>query len=216
MKKQIIAICLAVAAAIFPVGHSWSDSQRIPAPEGEVILTASGNLTRSTDGEIAELDWAMLEALGFQTVTTTSPWYDEAHIFEGVPARALMEYLGIEAQEVTAIALNDYQASIPAKDFLEKNVLLALSMDGKPLSVRDKGPVFIIYPFDQDESLRNETYFARSVWQLRELKFTGEPTPPNSQGFLAGFSLEYLFVALIVLAFVGIILKRFLRNPTND
>ena len=33
------------------------------------------------------------------------------------------------------------------------------------MSVRDKGPIFVIYPFDEAPELYNETYFGRSVWQ---------------------------------------------------
>ena len=96
-------------------------------------MTVSGNLARTTDGEIAQLDWALLEGIGFQSVSTSSPWYDDIRTFEGVPAKSLMEFLGVEAQEAVAIALNEYQANIPTRDFLDKNVLLALMIDGEPL-----------------------------------------------------------------------------------
>ena len=43
-------------------------------------------------------------------------------------------------------------------------------MDGKPLSVRDKGPLFLIYPFDKNPELYNEKYFSRSVWQIKKIE----------------------------------------------
>ena len=39
-----------------------------------------------------------------------------------------------------------------------------------PMSVRDKGPLFIIYPFDESEDLRSERYYSRSAWQLKHLE----------------------------------------------
>ena len=30
----------------------------------------------------------------------------------------------------------------------------------------DKGPLFVIYPFDLDSNLYNEVIFGRSVWQV--------------------------------------------------
>jgi hypothetical protein len=35
--------------------------------------------------------------------------------------------------------------------------------------VREKGPVFIIYPFDSFPELRNLTYYSRSIWQVKAL-----------------------------------------------
>ena len=42
--------------------------------------------------------------------------------------------------------------------------------DGKAMPVRDKGPLFIIYPFDRSEELRSERYYGRSAWQLRRIE----------------------------------------------
>ena len=50
------------------------------------------------------------------------------------------------------------------------DTILATRMDGQLMSVRDKGPLFLIYPFDLDSGLYNEKYFARSVWQIKEIE----------------------------------------------
>ena len=38
------------------------------------------------------------------------------------------------------------------------------------MSIRDKGPLMLVYPFDLDQSLFNEKYFSRSVWQIKEIE----------------------------------------------
>jgi hypothetical protein len=38
------------------------------------------------------------------------------------------------------------------------------------MPVRDKGPLFIIYPFDTDASLRSERYYSRAAWQLKSIE----------------------------------------------
>ena len=48
--------------------------------------------------------------------------------------------------------------------------VLATRLDDKPMPVREKGPLFIIYPFDESEELRSERYYSRSAWQLRTLE----------------------------------------------
>ncbi|OZA14153.1 MAG: hypothetical protein B7Y02_04980, partial [Rhodobacterales bacterium 17-64-5] len=44
--------------------------------------------------------------------------------------------------------------------------ILAYEMDGAPMNVRDKGPIWVIYPYDDDSAWRTGTTYARSVWQL--------------------------------------------------
>lgn len=139
----------------------------LPEPEGPVILTVSGKIAHVTDGKIAEFDRQLLEELGTSTIRTTTPWHDGITTFEGVSAQRLMDHVGADGNVVVATALNQYQAEIPLSDFRDKGVLLALKAEGEYLSIRDKGPIFIIYPFDQDETLRNEMHYARSVWQVK-------------------------------------------------
>ena len=67
-------------------------------------------------------------------------------------------------------ALNDYVTEIPVADFRDNPVILATAIDGKSLSVREKGPIFIIYPFDEQPSLNNETYYGRSAWQVKSIE----------------------------------------------
>jgi len=44
--------------------------------------------------------------------------------------------------------------------------ILAYAMDGAPMLVRDKGPIWVIYPYDEGARYRTDTVYARSVWHL--------------------------------------------------
>jgi hypothetical protein len=68
-----------------------------------------------------------------------------------------------------ALALNDYQTSIPADDAQKFDVILAHKMNGQDIPVKTKGPLFIVYPFDAKPELRSTVYFERSAWQLKSL-----------------------------------------------
>jgi len=67
------------------------------------------------------------------------------------------------------IALDGYTADIPVQDFRDYPVILASRMNGEPMPVEDKGPLFIIYPFDLRPELYNDVYFGRSVWQVKAI-----------------------------------------------
>ena len=77
---------------------------------------------------------------------------------------------GAGAAALGAVALNNYRVELPAEDAAKFKLLLATRLDDKPMPVREKGPLFIIYPFDESEELRSERYYSRSAWQLRTLE----------------------------------------------
>lgn len=138
-------------------------------PEGKPILIVSGKIENTNNGSAAEFDRAMLEGIGLQTIETATPWYDARVRFEGVPLDKLMELVGAKGTKVTAVALNDYVTTIPLDDFKKFKVLLALKRNGDYMPVRDKGPLFIVYPYDSDPQLQSQTYYTRSAWQVAKL-----------------------------------------------
>jgi hypothetical protein len=49
---------------------------------------------------------------------------------------------------------------------------LATLADGKPMSVREKGPVWMLFPYDDVAAYRTEQTYARSIWQLNRIEIT--------------------------------------------
>jgi hypothetical protein len=143
----------------------------LPTPTARPVLTVSGKIGGSYEDHTVRFDRAALEALGMSGFTTTTPWYDGEVHFEGVLMTRLMEATGATGDIVVATALNDYETKIPLSDFPEFKVLLALKRDGQYMPVRDKGPLFIVYPFDSNPVLKNQRYYGRSAWQLARLVF---------------------------------------------
>lgn len=146
-------------------GGSLSAAE-LPTPQGDVILTVTGNITTTNGDGVAQFDRAMIEGLAQHTTQTNTPWYDESRRFSGPLGSALLAAVGAEGATLRIVALNDYSAEVPASDFTEHPVILATDIDGEQISVREKGPFFLIYPFDDAPELFNEVYFGRSVWQI--------------------------------------------------
>lgn len=168
VKVRLPAYLFGLAALLAGMLSPGADAV-LPRPEGKVILTVTGNIGVTNAPGTAEFDRALLEALGESVLETTTPWTEGRHLFEGVSAKTLLEALDARGSQVKAVALNDYAVLIPVMDFLHYPVLLALKMDGKPMRVRDKGPIWIVYPYDEYEELRDPTINARWVWQLSAL-----------------------------------------------
>lgn len=161
--KAVLAMCLIFLASAL-------HAEALPDPQGDVILTVSGNITVTNGEGVARFDRAMLEALAQRTTTTMTPWYENSRSFSGPVAQALLEAVGARGETVRLLALNDYSSDVPMADFQTHPVILATHADGQRLSVRDKGPLFLIYPFDEAPELFNEVYFGRSVWQIARIE----------------------------------------------
>ena len=139
-------------------------------PTGDVVLEVTGQIANTNADGKADFDMAMLAQLAGRKTVTSTPWYDGAKTFEGPLGSALLEALGATGKTLKVTALNDYVSEIPASDFTSYPVILATTVDGEPMSVRDKGPIFIIYPFDENPALNNETYYGRSAWQVKSIE----------------------------------------------
>lgn len=167
MIRRALLAALAAAALGAIASMPPARAQAHPVPGEKPILTVSGKIA-VRDAPL-QFDRSALESLGTVRFETTTPWDKGPVAFEGVPMDVLMRHVGAEGQRVVAIALNDYSSEIPVEDFKKYNVILALKRDGEYMPVRDKGPLFIVYPFDSDPDLKSQTFYGRSVWQVARL-----------------------------------------------
>jgi len=158
MRKFLIA--LSILFLSFP--FSGNAEEAMLKISGKTDMTANGSL---------QLNLSQFEAIGLTTVVTKTPWHKETTTFSGVSGKALLQYLGAKSTEVEAIALNDYKVTIPVSDLSNTGLIFATRKNGVPMSIRDKGPIFIIYPFDTSQNLNNEVIYGRSIWQLKALNF---------------------------------------------
>jgi len=151
-------------ALLLSVGWSAFGAAAAPAA-GPVVLT----IVSGGQGTVVhDLDMATIESLPHHTVATSTPWTDGIVRFEGVLIRDLFAQLGIEGSVSGFAALNDYRIEIATSDFDAYDVLLAYKRDGDYMPLRDKGPLWVIYPLDQHRELGTETH-AKMIWQVRRV-----------------------------------------------
>ncbi len=142
----------------------------LDAPQGPVVLTVTGRVRSPNEGAAAEFDMATLAAMPQQSFSTRTPWYSQPRRFTGPLLRDVLKAAGASGTALRLIALNDYRVDMPFDDTQRHDVLLARLLDGQPMTVRDKGPLFVIYPFDSRPELRSALYYSRSAWQLRTIE----------------------------------------------
>lgn len=138
----------------------------LPQPEGEPLLVVSGAIANTNVGDTATFDFEMLENLETRTFTTKTIWTDGDQTFTGVQLSDLMELVGAEGDAIKATAINDYAVDIPREDWVDDGPIVAFLNNGETMPVRQKGPLWIVYPFDQNPEYQTEQIYSRAIWQL--------------------------------------------------
>ncbi|WP_444676950.1 molybdopterin-dependent oxidoreductase [Halomonas sp. E19] len=141
----------------------------LPPPSGEVILRVTGAVAYPNVGAELHLDRALMMMLAPTEVVTHTPWTEGAGHFEGPLFRAVLEAAGVQADEVRVSSLDGFGATVPVAELHDYSVILAVLRDGEPLTVRDLGPVFVLYPFDDHPELLTQAVRFRSVWHASEI-----------------------------------------------
>lgn len=157
MQKILPAILLVLAAAVAPSVPQASDARALLQIEA------------SADAGGAPLTRDALMAFAQHELTTATEFTDGPATFTGPLARdVLAEAMRANPGATVAVmrASNDYAIDIPLSDFMQYDVIFALTMNGKAMSRRDKGPVWVMYPFGEHPELHAATYNNRLIWQL--------------------------------------------------
>ena len=134
--------------------------------------TAMGLQVTATpsQGEATAVSLDALDAMEQVSFTTSTIWTDGPVTFSGVPLKALLAAHAAQGTAVEMVALNDYAVTMPLDALEDDAPIVATRMNGAPMSVRDKGPYWVVFPYDKDPKYRTETTYALSIWQLNRLK----------------------------------------------
>ncbi|MBE9399541.1 molybdopterin-binding oxidoreductase [Pontibacterium sp. N1Y112] len=139
-----------------------------------MALSAHGNdkiILTVTHGEASEqYSLKQLDAFPQHVYETKTPWTSR-HSFSGPLLKDVMYKSGlVSPRAITARALNDYIVDIDLILMEKYPVLLATRMDGNPMRIRNKGPIWILFPLDQFPELNTMEVHGQMVWQLEKLE----------------------------------------------
>jgi hypothetical protein len=150
------SLLVAMLALIASIGS-------VSASEGEVVLTL-----KNAD-QVHEFTVEDLRSIGEREIVTTTIWSEGEQSFVGVSLDRLLAETGVEGQTLEAAAVNDYAVEIPTSDAQPGGPIIAYMRNGNLMSLRDKGPLWVIYPYDSDVAFRTEEVYSRSIWQLNRI-----------------------------------------------
>lgn len=158
-------LCLALSLLLC----SLTSMAELAQPQGPVILTLRGLISESNHGEDADFDLSMLQSLPQYTIITRHPWVESRHQYKGPRLADLLQLVGAQSSQLSMIALNDYEVDINFEEVAEFNPILAWSENDRVMQVRDKGPLWLMFPVDEHPELLKMAYSDFMVWQLRSI-----------------------------------------------
>lgn len=133
-----------------------------------VFLTISGRIGKTTNNidRTYELSEREFLALPTSTVTTSTPWTPKSE-FVGPLLSDLLKVVAAKGNNIRLMALDDFSVEVDA-DYLSKfGTILATTKDGVRMTVRDFGPIFVMFPRDRFRTeLDTPVGASNMVWQL--------------------------------------------------
>jgi hypothetical protein len=149
---------------------------RPPRASADATVTPPARLTDDVileidvdAGDTVAFDLEALDALPQHRFDTSTIWTDGVRQFSGPPLAAVLGAAGLDPQPIQAFASNGYGVTLtfPPGDALVP--IVATRIDGAPIGRRERGPLWVMFPFDSDASLRNAEVFGQSIWHLVRL-----------------------------------------------
>ncbi|GAL17975.1 hypothetical protein JCM19235_6528 [Vibrio maritimus] len=137
----------------------------LPALASDLTLKSGGVVLKTyTDNDLSSMPQA--------TINTELPWLNGENQFTGVKLEDLFAQSNTPLPElITFIALNDYKVSIRLEDIKQYQPIIANRKNGERMSIRDKGPYWVIFPLSQYPEIDNTDYHAMMIWQLKEVRY---------------------------------------------
>ncbi|CUI68061.1 molybdopterin-dependent oxidoreductase [Cognatishimia activa] len=165
--SRFLCIFLGICVVAFSTSVPGHAKEVVQGPE-PVLLEITDISSREKEVTIS-LDLPALDGMENQEIVTSTIWTNGVNRFEGVRLTELLKNLDLSGNKIRVTAINDYAVEFALNEPLNDDAIVAFRMNGEPMSRRGKGPLWLLYPFDQSAKYRTETIYARSVWQLNRI-----------------------------------------------
>lgn len=160
------SLCLPILFSFATMAHAEIQSVKV-----ENIQFRDANLTVLGSGGEVSYSPEVLEKMGTYKITTKTPWRESPAEFVGVRLVDVLTAHNIDsAASIKVTAENGYAVEIPSSVWKEHSPLIATRVDGKAHSRRNRGPLQIVFPMDEDVSTAESTFEDNWVWMAARIE----------------------------------------------
>ncbi|GGK41833.1 hypothetical protein [Salinarimonas ramus] len=160
MSLRAMLAALAFFAALVAVG----------SPAAMAEGGTGGAIRLGEKGARGSLAVARIDALPQHEMPSGMSLDPAGLTFSGALLSDVLVLIGAaDAPSVTLRAVDGYAAVVPREDWERWPLVLATRVDGRPMTLRDRGPARLLYPVNAHPELDERTYIDRSVWMIDEI-----------------------------------------------
>ena len=156
-----LKICLA-AAYVLVLGTSSS-------AEAQNLLSIVNSKQSEYPIRLTDADLLALPQISF---TTSTPWTETPLTFSGPALSSVLQKYNITEGQLNLVALNKYEIDIPWDYVEDSSPIIANRINGEAFTVREKGPLWVVFPFDADERYTSFLTHSMSIWQLIRIEIS--------------------------------------------
>ena len=167
--KRLKTMLAAVLCIVLPMVGNATD----PGSDASILLKVEGQSSAGEHGEVTLYRLEDLKAFPVVSFETETIWTEGVQQFTGVSLVTLMGDLGVTEGTLVLQAINDYVVEFPVSGAVEGGPIIAYELNGAPMTRRNKGPLWFVFPYDSDPGYQTEKIFSQSIWQL--VRITIEP-----------------------------------------
>lgn len=124
------------------------------------------NVNVTSEGMNLSFTEAQLLALPQHDIYTSLPWTETKHTYSGPYLDDVLRMAQADGPWVCFEALDKYKVTLDYGLIKDFKPIIALKRDGKSLTVRTKGPLWLILPVDDHATLNAALYNDFMVWHL--------------------------------------------------
>lgn len=161
--RRFLLAAMGTLALAFVPDMRAAMAKSVVSPQGSVILTIAGDLALSNRGPLDPMadgflkfheitfdkafafDRAMLETFPLNEIRAQPPQYSVPATFRGPLLADVLKSLGAEGASIQTRALDGFAVDLSVEDLAGKDWTLALSANGMPFGIGDRGPIWLMH-----------------------------------------------------------------------
>jgi hypothetical protein len=138
-----------------------------PAFAEDVLLSIDAQGDGSAIKTFTDQELLAFPQIEFKTSTI---WTPEPFTFSGPSLASVLKAADAAKGALSMVAVNDYKVEVPFDRIEDRAPIIANRINGAPFSIRDKGPLWLVFPFDAHPRFQTEETYSFSIWQLTQIR----------------------------------------------
>lgn len=132
-------------------------------------------LTVNLPGGAQGLSLADLDSFEQHSFTTSTIWTTGLMEFSGPALTDVVASTGAGTAGLRLRAANDYSITLNPSVLEADAPIIATRINGQTFTLRERGPLWLVFPYDAHARFRTEQIFAASIWQLTDIDVRPAP-----------------------------------------